>query len=127
MTADAESRYAVMERVEAGRLELPQAIRNDTTTGRERAFEPAAQVHVDTMQQQMTAAEIDRVRSELIDAQPGRGVIRRDDGAGADADQHIDRNAFRHQPTQDPDMRGPAQSAGAEYDADPYRPSHARA
>ena len=119
VTGDAESRYAVMERVEAGRLELPQAMRNDATTEPEGAFEPAAQAQIDTVQQQMTAAEIDRVRGELIKAQPGRGVIRRDYRAGTDADQHIDRNVFRHQPTQHPDMRRPAQSAGAEYDADP--------
>ena len=115
MTADAESRYAVMERVEARRLELLQAIRNDATTGRERALEPPAQVQIDTVEQQMTAAEIDRVRSELIEAQPGRGVIRRDYGAGANANEDIDRNAFRHQPTQHPHMRGTAQSAGAQY------------
>ena len=109
-----------MERIEARRLELLQSIRNDATTGRERALEPPTQVQIDTVEQQMTAAEIDRVRSELIEAQPDRGVIRRDYGTGANANEDIDRNAFRHQPTQHPHMRGTAQFAGAKDDADPH-------
>src|SRR5439155_412592 len=103
MTADAESRHAVMERIEAGRLELPQTIRNDTAAGRERALEPAAQLHVSAVQQQMMAAEIDRVRIELVEAQPRGRVIRSDHGTGAftlsSASTHPPRSACVSRPS----------------------------
>ena len=58
MTADAESRHAVMERIEAGRFELSQTIRNDPAAVRERALEPAAQLQVDAVQQQMMGRKL---------------------------------------------------------------------
>src|SRR5206468_6712501 len=70
----------------------------------------------------MMAAEIDRVRIELVEAQARGRVIRSDHGTGAYTDEHIDRNAFRYQPAEYANMCRAAQSAGAQHDADPHRP-----
>jgi hypothetical protein len=59
-----------------------------------------------------------RVCDHLVELQPDRRVVGGDDGAGADADDGVQRHAVPHELLEDPGVGGEAQDLG------PWRPRH---
>ena len=60
------------------------------------------------------------VVDHLVEVEPDGREIGSDDGAGADADDRVQRHAVPHELPEDAGMRGAAQAAGAQHDPDAH-------
>ena len=74
----------------------------------------------EAVRQQVPAAKRFGVCDHLVELQPDRRVVGGDDGAGADADNGVQRHAVPHELLEDPGVRGAAQASGAEHDTDAH-------
>lgn len=72
------------------------------------------------MGQHMSPTKVLSVGDELVEREANRGIVGRDDSAGARADDDVDGNPVRDELLQDPDVSGAAQSSAAEHHADSY-------
>jgi hypothetical protein len=119
VAGDGEALHAMMEPVEARGLELAQAIGNHAAPGSQPRVEPVVEVDVEAVGQEMAAAEPLRVRNQIIDIEADCSIICGDHGAGADADDCVNRNFMTDQLSQHTDVRGAPQAARAQHHRDP--------
>ena len=110
----------MVEPIEARFFELPQPIGNDAAPSTQAGREGRAAMDAETVRQQVPAAKRFGVCDHLVELQPDRRVVGGDDGAGADADNGVQRHAVPHELLEDPGVRGAAQASGAEHDTDAH-------
>src|SRR5262245_28766039 len=115
-----------MEPVEPGCLKLLESARDHPAPWFKVTLESVAQLHVQTVHQQVTATEGDGIGGQVVEIQADRGIVRRDDGAGADADDRIDRDAMLHQLPNHADVSRATQTAGAQDETDSNRSCRSR-
>src|SRR5438132_1490402 len=92
VTDDPELLDAVMECVEAAGLELLQPLRDDAAEPSQKGPDHRMRLQGKAMHQNVAPSKDGRIVHQFIDREPNRRVVRRDDGAGADAnhDVHLD-------------------------------------
>src|SRR6267143_6026870 len=118
---DAEALHTMMEPIEGGRFELTEPIGNDAAPSAERAVEAEAEMHVEAVREQVSAAECFGVGDQILEVESDSRVVRRDDGARADPDDRIDPDAVTNQASKHADMGRAPQSARAQHDGETNR------
>ena len=117
MAHDPEASNAVMEAIEASRLEPVETIRDDAAPRSEHAVEAAAEVHIEAVGEQMTATKRARIGDQIVNIQADGRVVRPDDGARARADDDVHRDPVANECAKHADVGGPAQTTRAQHDA----------
>ena len=72
------------------------------------------QSDVQAVGQQMSAAEASCVGNQLVDGESDRGVVGRDDGTRARADDDVDRNVVADEPLQYAEVAGATQTSATQ-------------
>jgi hypothetical protein len=118
---DAEALHAVVQSIEGRIFQLTEPFGDDAAARREAPLEAVREADVEAVQEQMPSAKDGRVANEILDVEADRGVVRRDDGAGADADDRVDWHSVTKQLPQHAGVRGAAKAAGAQDQGDANR------
>jgi hypothetical protein len=126
VTRDAERLHTVVQSIEAGGLQLTKPFRNDTAPSSQPALESVIEMHVEAVRQEVSAAKRLSVSNQLVEIESDSRVVRANDGARADTDEHIDRNPVTNQLSKHADMSGAAQPASAEDDPEANPLGHSR-
>ena len=111
----------MVEPLERRIFQLRQSPWNDATQPGQRSRQPAAQPHVQAVDQEVPTAEMSCVANEFVDRQTDGRVIRRDDRTRTRADDDVDRDFVLDELVQDADMACAPQAAAAQHEADPER------
>jgi hypothetical protein len=115
---DAYLLNAVMQPVERGAFELFETRGNQSACPFQDPVEPVSETDVQAMGQQMAAAKFPRIANQFIEGKSDCRIEGSDNGAGARADDDVDRNIVRDELLKDPDVPRAAQASPAEYDRD---------
>ena len=115
---DAKALHPVMQAIEARRFELTQPERDDTAPSAESMFEPVTEIHVEAVGQKVPTAEPPSVSNQLLEIETDRRVVRGDDGAGADAHDHVDRDALTNELPKHADVSSATEAARTQHHAD---------
>jgi hypothetical protein len=70
--------------------------------------------------EKVPTAKRDRVRDHLVDVQSDGRIVGRYDGAGAHADNGVQRHSMPDKLSEDPGVGGAAQASGTQHDADSH-------
>ena len=121
VTDDAESVDAVMEMVEARRLELSKTARYHATPGSDAELEAMIEMDIDAVGEEVTSAKPFRIFNQVVEVETDRRIVSGNHRAGADADDSIEWHAVANQFTEHANVRGATQTPGAEDDGNPNR------
>jgi hypothetical protein len=99
----------MMEPIEPGGFELANPTRGDAAPSFQAMVEAVVEANVEAIDQ-------------LVEVEPNRRVVRRDDGASADPNDHVDGNVVMNELPQDADVSHAAQArSGSVHPVAPLR------
>ena len=114
MAHDAYLPNAVMQPVERGALELFETRGDQSACPFQNPVEPVSETDVQAMGQQMAATKFPRITNQFIEGKADCRIEGSDNGAGARADDDVDRNLMRDELLKDPDVTCAAQASATE-------------
>jgi hypothetical protein len=118
VTHHAELLDPVVQAAEVAGLELCQSMRNHPAEPAQPRLDRRMGSQRQAVHDNVMPSERRRIRDHLVDGEADGGVVGGDNRAGADADDHVDRNVMAQNLPEHPEMRRASQPSGAQDDAD---------
>jgi hypothetical protein len=109
---------AMMEPIETRQFELAEPIGNDTAPSFKSRFQSRPKMHVEAVNQQVTAAKGLSIPDQLIETESDCRIVSAHDRTRADADDRFNANIVTNELPKHADVSGSTQAAPAQHDAD---------
>ena len=110
----------MVEAIEARPFELPKTIWNDAAPRPQGGRKPRTAADAQAVGQQVAASKRLGVPDHLLQFQPDGRIVSGHDGAGADADDRVERHTMPHELPKNAGVRGATKAASAQDEADAH-------